>query len=53
MISKELNLKLIELLPEIKELHDEETSWQEDDETGSPSQIKYTWESRDYKYTSR
>lgn len=35
MISKELNLKLIKLLPEIKDLYDEETSWQEGDETGS------------------
>ena len=35
MISKELNLKLIEFLPEIKELYEEEVSWQEGDETGS------------------
>lgn len=35
MISKELNLKLLELLPEIKELYKDEVSWQEGDETGS------------------
>ena len=35
MLSKELNLKLIELLPEIRKAYDEEVSWQEGDETGS------------------
>ena len=35
MTSKELNKKLIALLPEIKELYDEEVSWQEGDDTGS------------------
>lgn len=35
MVSKELNSKLIELLPEIKDLYDDEVSWQEGDETGS------------------
>lgn len=35
MLSKELNLKLIELFPEIKELYEDEVSWQEGDETGS------------------
>jgi len=35
MTSKELNLKLIELLPEIKGIYEDETSWQEGDETGS------------------
>ena len=35
MLSKELNLKLIEFLPEIKELYEDEVSWQEGDETGS------------------
>lgn len=35
MISKELNWKLLELLPEIKELYEGETSWQEGDNTGS------------------
>ncbi|MBE6651087.1 MAG: hypothetical protein E7613_07220 [Ruminococcaceae bacterium] len=35
MTSKELNMKLIELLPEIKRLYEDETSWQEGDETGS------------------
>lgn len=35
MTSRELNLKLIELLPEIKGLYEEEISWQEGDETGS------------------
>ena len=35
MTSKELNMKLIELLPEIKCLYEDETSWQEGDETGS------------------
>ena len=35
MSSKELNLKLIEFLPEIKEMYEAEVSWQEGDETGS------------------
>lgn len=35
MVSKELNLKLIELLPEIEKLYKDEISWQEGDETGS------------------
>ena len=35
MTCKELNLKLIELLPEVKELYEDETSWQEGDNTGS------------------
>ncbi len=35
MTSKELNLKLIELFPEIKDVYYEETSWQDGDETGS------------------
>ena len=35
MTCKELNLKLIELLPEIKKMYEEETSWQEGDNTGS------------------
>lgn len=35
MTSKELNLKLIEALPEIKDVYNEEISWQEGDETGS------------------
>ena len=35
MTCKELNLKLIELLPEIKELYEDEISWQEGDNTGS------------------
>lgn len=35
MTSKELNKKLIVLLPEIKELYNEEVSWQEGDDTGS------------------
>ncbi len=35
MTSKELKLKLIEALPEIKDVYNEETSWQEGDETGS------------------
>ncbi len=35
MTSKELNLKLIEIFPEIKDAYLEETSWQDRDETGS------------------
>ena len=35
MTCKELNLKLIELLPEIKKMYEDETSWQEGDNTGS------------------
>lgn len=35
MTYKELNLKLIELLPEIKKMYEDETSWQEGDNTGS------------------
>ena len=35
MTSKELNLKLIEIFPEIKNTYLEETSWQDGDETGS------------------
>lgn len=35
MTSKELNLKLLEYLPEIKGKYDEEVSWQEGDDTGS------------------
>lgn len=35
MTSKELNLKLIEFFPEIKDVYFEETSWQDGDETGS------------------
>lgn len=35
MTSKELNLKLIESFPEIKDVYFEETSWQDGDETGS------------------
>lgn len=35
MTSKELNLKLLKLLPEIEQLYREEVSWQEGDETGS------------------
>ena len=35
MTSKELNLKLIESFPEIKDVYLEETSWQDGDETGS------------------
>ncbi len=34
-MSKELNLKLIESFPEIKDVYFKETSWQEGDETGS------------------
>lgn len=35
MTSKELNLKLIESFPEIREAYIEETAWQDGDETGS------------------
>ena len=35
MTSKDLNIMLTELLPEIKASYDEEVSWQEGDETGS------------------
>ena len=35
MTSRELNLKLTEALPEIKNVYYDETSWQEGDETGS------------------
>lgn len=35
MVSKELNLKLLELLPEIRERYEDEVSWQEGDATGS------------------
>jgi hypothetical protein len=35
MTSKELNLKLIEFFPEIKDIYFAETSWQDGDETGS------------------
>ena len=35
MNSKELNLKLINYIPEIKDLYKEETSWQDGDNTGS------------------
>lgn len=35
MTSKELNLKLIEVFPEIKDIYFKETSWQDGDETGS------------------
>ena len=35
MTSKELNLKLIESFPEVKDVYYEETSWQDGDETGS------------------
>ena len=35
MTSKELNLKLIESFPDIKDVYYEETSWQDGDETGS------------------
>lgn len=35
MTSKDLNITLTELLPEIKASYDEEVSWQEGDETGS------------------
>ena len=35
MTSTQLNLKLIESFPQIKDLYIEETSWQDGDETGS------------------
>ena len=35
MTSKELNMKLIEYMPEIKERYLDEVTWQEQDETGS------------------
>ncbi len=35
MTSKELNLKLLEKIPKIKELYEAEVSWQEGNETGS------------------
>ena len=35
MTSTELNLKLIESLPEIRNIYNEEISWQDGDETGS------------------
>ena len=35
MTSKQLNQKLIELLPDIKDLYNEEVCWQEGDDTGS------------------
>ena len=35
MSSKDLNLKLIESFPEIKDIYLEETSWQDGDETGA------------------
>lgn len=35
MTSKELNLKLKYFLPELAELYDEETNWQDGDDTGS------------------
>ena len=35
MTFRELNLKLLEAIPEIKAQYDEETSWQDGDETGS------------------
>ena len=35
MTSKELNMKLIEYIPEIKGRYLEEVAWQEQDETGS------------------
>lgn len=35
MTSRELNLKLSNYLPEIKEKYDEEVSWQDGDDTGS------------------
>ena len=34
MTSKELNLKLIDSFPEVKDVYYEETSWQDGDETG-------------------
>jgi len=35
MTSKELNLRLLEALPEIKDIYSEEVEWQEGDDTGS------------------
>ena len=35
MTSKELNIKLIESFPEIRDIYYDETSWQDGDETGS------------------
>ena len=35
MTSKELNLKLIQSIPEVKEAYIEETLWQDGDDTGS------------------
>jgi len=35
MTSKELNLKLIQNIPEVKEKYIEETSWQDGNDTGS------------------
>ena len=35
MTSKELNLKVIEYFPQIKDIYYEETSWQDGNETGS------------------
>ena len=35
MKGSELNLYLLKSIPEIKEKYEEETSWQEKDETGS------------------
>ena len=35
MTSKELNFKLLNLLPDLKQLYFDEVSWQEGDETGS------------------
>lgn len=35
MTNKELNLKLVEALPELKVRYDDEVEWQEGDETGS------------------
>ncbi|MBQ9756992.1 MAG: hypothetical protein IJW15_01065 [Clostridia bacterium] len=35
MTSKELNMKLIEYMPEIRQRYVDEVSWQEQDETGS------------------
>ena len=43
MTSKELNLKLLTLLPEIKDLYDNEVSWQEGDETGSHTVFSDVW----------
>ena len=43
MMSKELNLKLLTLLPEIKDLYDNEVSRQEGDETGSHIVFSDVW----------